>query len=761
MVAESPEQRRARIKEDIQTRVRYLYIAFVVLGLVMAIRIIYIQIGSNEVSINASKFHGRIFHSQNILAHRGAILSRDGETLATSILRYHVEMDFGSEGFDSLELFHRHSDSLSKLLASYFGDRSVAEYRDLFRSNRASHYKLQYRKDTLVERSSGWFDRIIDAMRGDLVVSKRLYDTIRDHRPVNIFPRDVDYAEWQVLRRYPILNWNMGMTYSLESSSERIYTQRGMAQRTIGAINADRGDDYGIEAVYNDYLRGEDGLVVRQRIARGFYGRVVGEENREAVDGCDVVTTIDVELQDVAAAALRRAVEDQRALWGTTVVMEVATGDILAIANLDRHSDGRYSEQRNRAIGARSEPGSTFKLASTMALLEVAKMPTSTIIDSENGDRVKIGNAWVQDSHREGNEVDLRTAFSKSLNVYFAKAIYENFKDEPTQYTDFLKSLHLDRAMGLEAFGEQSPRLPTQGSKLWTPHMTLVNMGYGYGVELAPIQTLTLYNAVANGGRMVAPRLVKEIRHDGRVVERMPVKVLVDQVCSKPTLDTLRSFMGDVCREGGTAYWFLGRFKGFNVAAKTGTAQFAQDGYHYRDGVYIGTMAGFMPAESPKYSVITVLQVQRGVSRTIYGAGMSGPVVEDIMQYLYNREHQWHTQLDTVAMQSTPSKIKYGDIESMRHVASAHTPNSTAAGSRRGWGRMNVSDSTSQMVVTDLPLEEGVMPNLYGMALRDAIFLLESRGIEVKVTGRGAVWRQSVKAGATIKEGQSVTLQLK
>ncbi len=472
-----PDER--RIKSDILTRVRFLYIIFFIAGVIMTVRIGWIQLFSQEVSINAEKIHGRIFSSQSVRAHRGSILSRDGLPLATSILRYQVAMDFGSEGFDSLDTYYRQSDSLAKLLSSYFRDRSAAEYRKMFRSQREKRYQLVYLRDTLVRRSNGWLDRLTDMFRGESMMSVKLYDTIRDHRTVPILPREIDYSEWQILRKYPILNWNMGMTYNLVDRDERVYSQGGMAQRTLGAINADRGDDFGIEAIYNEQLSGVDGEVMRQRIARGFYGRVVGGENREAIDGNDVVTTIDVDIQDIAEAALRKQVEANRALWGTTIVMEVATGDILAIANLDRRSDGSYAELRNRAIGARAEPGSTFKLASTMALLEVAKMPTSTIYNSENGARVRIGNAWVQDSHKEGFEVDLRTAFTKSLNVYFAKAVYEHFKEEPKLYTDFLKSLHLDSPMGLEAYGEQSPRLPEQGMKLWTPHMTLVNMSSG------------------------------------------------------------------------------------------------------------------------------------------------------------------------------------------------------------------------------------------------------------------------------------------
>lgn len=719
------------IKRDILKRVKIIYILFILAGVVMTLRIGWIQLVSNEVRVNSDKMlNGRIFSSDSITAHRGSILSRNGEALATSILRYQVEMDFGSEGFDSLRTYHIQSDSLSKLLSAYFRDKSAAQYREMFRSNRTKHYQLKFRKDTLVRRSNGWINRLIDMVRGESMMSVKLYDTIRNHRPVQILPREVDYAEWQVLRRYPILNWNMGLTYSLVEKEERVYSLGDNAKRTIGALMADRGDDYGIEKIYNKELKGEDGYTKRQRIARGFYGRVAGGENRDAVDGMDVVTTIDTEIQDIAETALLKGVQEQNALWGTAVVMEVKTGDILAIANLDRRADGSYAEGRNRAIGARAEPGSTFKVASTMALLEVAGFPTKTIINSENGARVKVGNATVADSHREGFEVDLHTAFTKSLNVYFAKAIYENFKDDPNRYTDFLKKLHLDRPMGLEAFGEQSPRLPEQSNRrLWTPHMTLVNMAYGYGVELSPIQTLTLCNAVANNGRMMAPRLVSEIRKGNSVVERFAPRVLVDKIASQPTLDTLRMLMRGVCEDGGTGYWYLGRFNGFKTAAKTGTAQFAQDGYQYRDGVYIGTMEGFMPAEDPKYSVISILQVKIGMTKSIYGAGVSGPVVKEIMQQLYNREPEWHTRLESIPEQSLPVR--------------------------------DVKEDQELLAKGEEDLSNGVMPKLFGLGLRDAVYLLESHGIKVNTSGVGSVWRQSVRAGERIRSGNRVELTLR
>ncbi|MFI3248227.1 MAG: penicillin-binding protein [Rikenellaceae bacterium] len=753
--------KKSKIKHDILTRVRFLYLLFMVVGIAMVLRIFYIQLISEEVSINAEKIHGRIFSHQSVRAHRGSILSRSGEPFATSILRYQVEMDFGSEGFDSLKTFHRQSDSLSKLLSAYFKDRSVAQYQKLFRDSRTKNYQLIYKKDTLVRRSEGWFDTFLDMLHGEKMKNVKLYDTIRIHRPVKLFPREIDYSEWQILREYPILNWNMGMTYNLVDRDERIYAQGDMANRTIGKIMEDRGKDYGIEEIYNDVLSGQDGQVLRQRIARGFYGRVVGGESREAVDGMDVVTTLDVELQDIATRALREHLTVQNAIWGTAIVMEVETGEILALANLDQMSDGSFKEWRNRAIGARAEPGSTFKLASAMALLEVGHMPTSQIYNSEDGRRVKVGKTSVQDSHSGYSEVDLRTAFAQSLNVYFTRAVYNTFKDDPMVYSNFLRHLQLDKTVGLDAFGEPQPLLPVQGDKAgWYPHITLVNQGYGYGVEITPMRTLTLYNSVANNGKMVAPKLVKEIRKDGKVVERFGTEVLVDNVCSKSTLDTLQSFLREVCVTG-TGKGYLGKFEGFNVSAKTGTAQYAQDGYSHRDGYYLASMVGYMPTEKPKYSVMTMIHTRRGRGNTIYGAGLAGPVMQKIMQRLYNIEHDWHTRLDTIPENSYPTQIKGGKISSIQKVASTLTPHHTKGDSGDGWGTTEFNKDTNAITITEKELVDGSMPNVYGMGLRDALFLLESRGLRVTFKGTGKVYSQSIKTGSKINRGNAVTIQLK
>lgn len=746
---------KSKIKSDILLRVRLLYLLFFIAGFVILSRLIWVQAFSRETRINAERIEKRIFREEVVTARRGSILARGGEPLATSLFRYRVAFDLSAEGLDSLALFEEQSDSLSKLLALYFKDRTAEQYRTLFRREHAKHYRTVFRKDTVVYNSEGWFGRLIDRLKGEETSKIKLYDTIRDPRPVEILPREVDYAEWQTLKGYPILNWNMGMVYTLEKHDRRIYPQGDLARRTIGQTG-DRGE-YGIEAIWRDALTGRDGREMRQRIARGFSGRVAGHEaNVEAVDGADVVTTLDLDVQDVADKALRRQLERQNALWGTTVVMECATGEILAMANLGRRDDGTYAERENYALSRRMEPGSTFKAAALLALLEDRGADLSLTYDSGDGKPVMVGRAKVQDAHAGFSTADLKTATAQSLNVFYAKAIYEAYRDDPQRYVDFLKHLHLDRPMGLEAYGERTPLLPEPGQEIWYPHVTLPNMGYGYAVELAPIQILTLYNAIANGGRMVAPRLIREIRRGDKTVERMKTEVLVDRICSPATLRKVRECLEEVALSG-TAKYYFGDTTRFRVGAKTGTAKFAQGDIHYSDGYYLGSMVTYLPADNPRYTLLTSIFTRRGNGSTYYGAGLAGPVQRQVAAYLAARDPVKRSPAPKTG-EGVPPPPKGGDVAQIRKVASRYDI-PLQGDLKRGWGRIARDSAGLRLQAADDRADR--IPDVRGMGLKDALYLLESRGLRVRFSGRGAVREQTPAAGTPCKRGETVTVTLK
>ncbi len=748
---------RSKIKSDILLRVRLLYVLFILAGGVVLVRLVWVQLFSAEVAYNADRLSSRIFTEEVIPAQRGSILSRDGEPLATSIFRYQAAFDFASPGLDSLRTFREQADSLSKLLAAFFGDRPASEYARMFREEHARRYRLVNPRDTQYLRSEGWLSRMLDRLRGEEYVTRRIYDTIRDHTPVAVFPREVDYAEWEVLRRYPLLNWNMGMVYRLVERDERIYPQGELARRTIG-LTGDKGN-YGIEEAYRAELAGRNGRAVRQRIARGFYGRVAGAGHEDPEDGYDVVTTLDLDLQDVADKALRQQLERQNALWGTTIVMETRTGEILALANLGRNADGSFAERENYALSRSMEPGSTFKLATMLTLLDDARMPVTTVYDTHNGDPVKIGPARnIRDSHRGDREIDFRRAVASSSNVYFAEAVWDRYgiTGRKQRYSDYLRDeLHLGETVGLERLGERAPSI-TSDWKVPDPGVMLVKMAYGYRVRLTPIQMITFYNAVANEGRMISPVLVRELRRGDRVEERFESRTISSSVCSRQTLRIVRECLQAVCTEGTASAFFRDTTR-VRVAAKTGTAQIT-DARSREGRYYLGSMVAFFPADAPRYTVLTTIETRAQAGKAYYGGPLAGPVVKRMVDYIYNRGHDWYGRVGGDGPRRYPERVKGGDIAQIRRVADRLSPRASFD-SRTGWGRAAV-DSLSNVAITSLPDDRGVMPDVRGMGLKDALFVLESRGLRVRFSGQGAVVRQSIAAGTRIRPGAAVVITL-
>lgn len=748
------------VKDEMYSRVKRVYGVFILVALLVVVRLVWVSAFSSETAYNAERLERRIFIVDSVYSRRGSILARDGEPLATSILRYRVDFDMASDGFDSLALFREQADSLSKLLARFFGDRSAAEYRRRMIEEHNKHYRVVYRKDTTVLRSEGFFARIWDMLRHDEFKTVKLYDTLRDHRPVAILPRPVDYNEWQTLRKYPILNWNLGMTFNLVTLDQRVYPYGELARRTLGLVG-DKGN-YGIEAIYREKLEGRNGRMVRQRIAPGFSSVVHSSENIDAEDGMDIVTTLDADIQHIADQALRRQLTAQHAIWGTSMVMETATGDILAMVNLGETSErsGVYIEKENYALSRRMEPGSTFKLAALLALVEDCNMPVDKTYDTHHGRAVRVGGKYgpiIQDSHDIGGEIDLKEAVAQSSNVYFAEAVYDHYKDDPGRYVKFLRHLWLDRTVGLDDMGEATPLIPKYKTDQWSGH-TLPNMGYGYAIELPPIHILTLYNAVANEGCMVAPRLIREVRRGTRVVEEYPTQVLVERICSNATLKIVRECLEETARSG-TAHAYFRDTVLLRVGAKTGTAKVAQSGITYSDGYYLGSMVTYFPADNPKYTVMTSIFTRRGRGTTVYGAGLAGPVQRDIVNYMFYRDEEWHQTVTPSDEEHYPSRVKGGNIAYVRRVADKFSPRVSFT-DRNGWGVTRM-DSLCNVDIRTIDADPKTMPNVVGMGLQDAIYVLESRGLRVRSSGKGRVRTQSIRAGDRIRAGQTVTITLR
>jgi cell division protein FtsI (penicillin-binding protein 3) len=683
-----------KLKKSITRRIKVMHIIFICTFIYFLIHIIFGIFCDGTLREDAKAFESKVLSRQSLSPRRGTIYARNGEPLAVSITRSKLIIDFGNDRFRRSKTYNNDADTLARKLAAFFGDKSAREYYEELISLRSK------------------------AIRTGKHISRAIF-------------RDVDQNEWEEIRRYPLLRNGYNVTYSVQESGHRVYPQGNLALRTIG--RADRAKPYGIERGMNDTLQGKNGMQVWKVLAPGVKARIRHKDNVEVENGYDVVTTLDVDLQDIANVALEEQLIAQNADWGTTIVMEVSTGDILAMANLKRTED-RCVESRNYAIEMPINPGSTFKLLSAMALLEKG-VPTTTTRDSELGRRVEIGNsrAKVQDSHAIGKEtggvIDMRKAFAESANVYFTKIIYDTFKNKPEEFSDFCNERYIGRSVGLEEYNSEYRKLRRFDKKHPSRLNALVNLAYGYGVDITPLHTITIYNAVANDGVMVAPRLVLRTERDGKVVEKADVKVLNDKICSRRTLDTLRMMMEDVSNIGTAAEFFSEKACHFRTGSKTGTAQVNTiiDGVRYRkeDGYYYGSMVTYMPADKPRYTIMTAIFTKRQAGKFYYGASLTGPVQKRVATYLYNRELKNATPIDEREFKTERKVVAKRSLDSVE-------------------------------------VRQGCVPKVVGMGLSDALYLLENSGLTVDVVGCGRVTEQSLKAGTKIADGNKrITIRLK
>lgn len=731
-----PEQKHT-IKRQIRRRALWLYVFFFLAVVIIVARLVYIQQFSQSTADYAKVISNRILTTKTLKARRGDILMRDGEPLATVLPLYQVYFDFGSEALDSVERYNKLSDSLAGLLGNYFAREGYSK----------AHFKQILNGYHNYER--------IDA-KGR-----------RHYRSVALLPRWIDYQEWSQIKQFTLLNWDIGMTYKLEDSLTRIFPLGDIAKRTVGKYMNDRiKNPFGIEDVFDSILRGEDGIQSHQRFAHNFTSNVATskvEKDRPRVDGVDIVTTLDRRIQEISDVALRKSLERNICQWGTAIVMDVETGEILSMSNLSRNSSGQYFETEDNAY-KRTVPGSTIKLSALLALVEDKgydidasfSVVEGKVTSVARGVYVPIGNGKVNDTHPFHDTMTLKTAMAESSNIYFANAIHKNYKDDPKRYVDFLRKLHLDRPMGLTEFGETEPLFcdydPNDQAvrNRWLWDNRLPRIAFGYVNEYSPIQIATLYNAVANGGRMVAPKLIRELRKDGRTIQKFETKVLNERICSPASLAKVQKCLEEVALTGTAREHFIRDTALFRVAAKTGTAELS-------DTEHLGSMVAYFPTDAPKYTIMVTVKSGGGA---YYGTQVAGPVVRDIIYSLYTMESEWRNQIEPSTVPHRPTQVKGGNTEQMREVAS-ELDMAFTTDVRRGWSLAEVDDSTQRAEFSEVATDQNKMPRVVGMGLKDAIYLLESRGLRVGFTGHGRVTSQSVAAGAAVRRGDYVQLVLK
>ncbi|MCD8185366.1 MAG: transpeptidase family protein, partial [Rikenellaceae bacterium] len=553
--------------------------------------------------------------------------------------------------------------------------------------------------------------------------------------------------------------------FQAEKINELVLPYGSIAQRTIGRRVHD-SLMWGVEGAFDLELKGKNGRTRMQRISGSFWIPVHDEQNVDPQHGYDVVTTIDIDLQDVAERALREQLVATNAIWGTAVLMEVETGEIRAMANLTRRRDGSCEEDMNHAIAQRINPGSTFKLANLMVLLEDAGMHLEDTIDINYGFDV-IGGRQVRDSHGGPKRLTLKEVFDESSNVGFARAVYEHYRDtdrtksRPQRYIDQLTRLGVRDTLPFQIEGYKGPWIKQPDAQSWS-NWSLQSMAYGYELEITPLQTLVLYNAVANDGKMMAPLIVKELRQYGETVKTFEPKVLRRRISSPQTIALAQQSLRSVATDGTGKRL---QIQDLPIAVKTGTAQIPNRNQGYRrSGAmdYLATLAGYFPADDPKYSLIVAIETHTGPGggAIYYGGSLAGPVFKAIAERVYGTSIDWNPP---VAEQSALSEelplVKGGNERKVKKVLDQLKIPYRAEKEVRGFARIE-SDSAGMQLVSFVGEDVASVPDVTGMSLQDAVRLLESRGMNVSFSGKGTVVRQSVAAGNPAISGQNVHLTL-
>jgi cell division protein FtsI (penicillin-binding protein 3) len=697
------------LKKNILLRVSLAYFAMVVFALTILGRIFYLQLIEKSQWVE-SKVNSITY--KTIEPNRGNIYSAEGRLLAVSVPFYEVRMDMRSEAF-TRGIFDRHVDSLAIRLAGLFNDRHWSEY-----------------KQNLVRaREKG----------------NRYY----------LVKRNISYDQLQELKTFPIFRlgrYEGGTIYVQQN--RRIRPHGMLAARTIGyTMQGNMGSVVGIEGAYDAELSGVQGYRLMQKISSGNWMPVSDKNEIDPRDGYDVVTTIDIDLQDVAENALYTQLKKHDAAHGSVVVMEVESGKVRAIANLGRTEDGQYAEDYNYAIGESTEPGSTFKLASVIALLEDGFIKPDDIVDVGNGSIVYNGHR-MEDSGEEGlGRITFREAFEYSSNVGISKLVHKYYSENPAAFVDRLYRLGLNRRLDIEIKGEGNPDIKYTDSPYWSA-ISLPMISIGYEVRMTPMQILSFYNAIANDGKMVKPSFVEKVSYHGQTIHTFDKKILNHKVCSDETLKTVRQMLEGVV-ERGTARNLRNSY--YPIAGKTGTSQIAEAGRGYTEGRYQASFVGYFPSDNPRYSCIVVVS---SPSRLVYyGNLVAGPIFREITDRIYIQDlNMQHEDKEFIAENSQAPYSKSGYKKELEVALDYLNIPFKTAEHDADWVKTKSTGEGVSLRRTDV--SSLYVPDVKDMGAKDALFLLENMGLQVEIDGRGTVRGQSPVPGTLLRAGDKVQLKM-
>lgn len=717
------------IRKDIQWRVSLSFLLMVIIGVVVIGKAIYIQQAEGKYW----RSMGDSLHQKfmPLIAERGSIYSEDGNILSTSVPIFDIYVDFAADGLTEKDgkRFKDNVDSLSIAMSELFGDKTAAAYKkemQLAYKNKDRYYPLK---------------------------------------------KKISFSDYIAMRNFPLVRQGKNKSgFIVDIRDKRINPYVLLANRTIG-ISRNNASKVGIEQSYDSFLRGTNGQRLMRYVA-GTYLPVEGLEV-EPENGKDIITTMDTYMQDVAENALMKMLVGNNSLHGTAIIMETATGKIKALANLgqvknpdgtpkkDVNGNSIYTEDLNYGVGKATEPGSVFKLATLIALMEDKYVDKNTIVDCEGGVKYFYG-LRIKDSHLGTHEVTVKNAFLSSSNVAFAKLADQYYHTQPSKFTDHLHRFRLDTLTGIDLVATSGkPLIKKPTNKRSWYNTTIPYMAHGYEELVTPLHMLTFYNAVANNGKLMKPYLVNSVREFGIDVKTFKPTVLVDRICSDETLVQVKECLGAVVDSAhGTGHRVLFD-SAYKIAGKTGTAVTALDnrGYNKGNKIYQASFIGYFPAEQPKYTMAVVIQ-NSNESKLIYGADVSGRVFKEISdkvyaKYLSNKKYKAPSVTDTMPYNYYGLK---NELNSILGTMKIPFIDSSMGGYWRTMYVKNNSAALQQPI--DSSSGKNIIPSVIGMGLKDAVYMVENKGLKVTATGRGRVISQSLPAGATFKKGQAITLFL-
>ncbi len=707
------------LRNIIVTRFALIYLLMLLLAVTVLVKLLAVQNIKTDrweqIADNLTNF------TVALEPNRGNICADDGNVLATSVPGYYIRIDLAAPGVK--KIYAAKSDSLALMLSSFFRHLPARE--------------IKRRLDAAYKQKD---------------------------RGYQLTPRKIDFNELQVVKKFPILRKGaFGGGRIIVQENKRVLPLGKLASRTVGTLNrgaAGEGStiagNTGLEEAFEKYLKGETGVGYRQNLS----GRWVNRIEIEPRDGMDIMTNINIRYQDITESALERQLRASNAEWGTAILMEVKTGKIKAIANLGRVAPGHYEEIYNYALGDAGcyEPGSTFKLVSLMVALEHGLIDTSQVFDTGNGswkyhDRTIYDSDFGRGTH---GPLSVKQIFEKSSNVGVAKIITHCYEKDPRKFVDAIHDMGVTKPIDTELTGEGIPFFKYPGDKDWWG-TTLAWMSYGYESKMTPLQMLTFYNAVANDGKMVKPWLVREIQDKGDVVERMGPETLNNSIASRSTIRKARKLLEGVC-DSGTGKSIQSDI--VRIAGKTGTAQISS-GRGYGKGLYLASFVGYFPADDPAYSMMVTVNKPQGA---YYGGAVAGPVFREVAEKVYavhqkfkNTEEEAGEESDEEPGESLPD-VKSGITRDVVAVMRALDISYQGRKPRTPLARIVRDEEGIQLV--ENPVSDGQVPDVRGMGARDAVYLLEKSGLQVRISGIGKVKNQSLLPGYKFKKGQTITLTM-